>query len=322
MKILLLILVSVCLVNSVEAQVSGNSNYQQTTPKNNPATAEVPDKSVTLTVSGLLNARADAYVAIFNVVQLGETPEITEALMMARVRKFKIALQRVGIDTTTVKTDMIAFVPKYDINVINKIFSKSYNEVPDGFELQKNLIIRYTKAADLDAIVTAAAGVEIYDLAKVDYFLNDVKKLYDQLRTQCMAILKERVTSLESTGFKIDTLKRIFSDDFGTILPQNRYDQYQAVARPSMDAVKKSASGASLKFHRADIAPSRYYAAQSYDDYDLVINPVVDEPMVQLTYQVKIKFPLDAEDYAVKNYLLIGPNGQLQKLDLAQHQGN
>jgi uncharacterized protein YggE len=319
MKIHLLILVSVCLVNFAKAQVSGNSNYQQTTLKNYPATAEVTDKSVTLTVSGLLNARADAYVAIFNVVQLGETAEITEALMMARVRKFKKTLQHAGIDTTTVKTDMIAFVPKYDINVINKIFSKSYNEVPDGFELQKNLIIRYTKASDLDAIVTAAAAAEIYDLAKVDYFLNDVKKLYDQLRTQCMAILKERVVSLESTGIKIDTLKRIFSDDFSTIVPQNRYDQYQAVARPSMDAVKKSASGAALsKFQRADISPSRYYAAQSYADYDLVINPVVDEPMVQLTYQAKIKFLLDIEDYAVNNYLLIAPNGELQKLDLTR----
>jgi uncharacterized protein YggE len=295
-------------------QNTGNSNYHETVMHQDVAKAEVTNQEATLLVSGMLNAKAETFVGIFNVKQVGESVETTDALMTARVRKFKHALVKSGIDTSAVHTDMVSFVPKYDFNVINKLFSKTYNEVPDGFELQKNVIIRYKRISELDAIVTAAASAEIYDLVKVDYFVQDVKKQYDELRLKCMEILKERIKSYEAVGMKLDTLPKTFAEDFGTILPQHRYTEYQAVARPSIEAVKRSTSGTSLKFRSADLSPSRYYEAISYEGYDVVINPVVYEPMVQLTYQIKIKFKYKSNEQ--NNFLILGPAGQLQRLDL------
>jgi hypothetical protein len=132
-----------------------------------------------------------------------------------------------------------------------------------------------------------------------------------------METLMARIKSYEILGIKLDTLKRTFAEDFGTNLPQHRYDQYQAVARPSMTAVKKATEGTSLKFKTVERTPSRYYQALSYEAYDVVINPVIDEPMVQLTYQIKMKFILNTkEPDAQNNVLFIGANGQLQKIDL------
>jgi hypothetical protein len=219
------------------------------------------------------------------------------------------------IDSITITTDMISFVPKYDFHVLNKLFSKTYNEVPDGFELQKNVIIRYHKTSELHAIVTAAAKAEIYDLVKVDYFLKDVKQQYDQLHAQCMEILKTKIKSCETLGIKLDALQKTFADDFSTVLPQNRYGSYLAVARPSLDAIKKSSAGIS-KLRNGDLSPSKYYQAVPYTEFDVVINPVVDEPMVQLSYQVSMKFFLPAVESDHNSELfLITPNGQLQKIE-------
>jgi uncharacterized protein YggE len=312
-----LLLASLMLLPTVvPAQVSGNANYAQQTPiDNDVARAQVNDGEIALSVSGLMNVKAETYVAFFHVIQVGETAESTDELLTQRIAKFRNSLQRIGIDTSAVHIDMISFVPKYDFNVLNKIFSKSYNEVPDGFELQKNIIVRYAHPSHLDAIVTAAASAEIYDLVKVEYFLSDLKKHYDQLRQRCLEELKARTQMYESVGIKLDTvMRKSIADDFGTILPQNRYTQYQAIARPSMLAVKKETGGASIKFRGLDVPVSRYYQAVPYDEYDLVINPVVGEPVVQLTYQVKMKFKLQAQNR--NNYLLIGPNGQVQTLDV------
>jgi uncharacterized protein YggE len=307
-------LMLLCFSISVVAQRSGNLSYNQIAPQEYELQATQTDGEIILSVSGLLNARADTFVASFDVMQVGETAEMTDSLMTARILKFKIALGKLKIDSIAFTTDMISFVPKYDFHVLNKLFSKTYNEVPDGFELQKNVIVRYHNASDLDAIVTAAAKAEIYDLVKVDYFLKDVKQQYDQLRTQCMEVLKTKIKSCEALGIKLDALRKTFADDFSTVLPQNRYGSYQAVARPSLDAIKKSSAGIS-KLRTADLSPSKYYQAVPYSDFDVVINPVVDEPMVQLSYQVSMKFFLPPVESTNSELFLITPNGQLQKIE-------
>jgi hypothetical protein len=68
-------------------------------------------------------------------------------------------------------TDMLSFVPVYEIETTRKLFSKTYQEVPAGFEIQKNIHIKFTDARILDQLVTAAAKEEIYDLVKVDFFV-------------------------------------------------------------------------------------------------------------------------------------------------------
>jgi uncharacterized protein YggE len=297
-------------ITTAFSQVSGNSRYHQTVPETHRAQAVINDGQITLTVSGLLNAKADTFVAFFNLTQVGETVASTDSLMTLRINRFKAALRRQRRDTLVVHTDMISFVPKYDIRALKRVFSKTYNEVPDGFELQKNVTVTYHTAADLNMIVSAAAQAEIYDLVKVDYFLSNVKKYYDQLRTQCQEAMKVRIKYLESMGIRVDTLRKAFDDDFATVLPQTRYGSYSSVSRPSLSAMRKDDVEV-MKVRSVEASPSKYYEAVPYAQYDVVINPVVAEPTVQLTYQMSLKYTVPEEKAKL---MLVTPNGHLQKI--------
>jgi uncharacterized protein YggE len=315
-KIFIAVAITV-LSNQAFSQVRGNSSYNQTTIEDNAALTNLTnDGNITLSISGLLNAKADTYVAFFHILQVGHTASMTDSLMNVRIKKFKSIIQRSGLDTSSVHTDMISFVPKYEVQVFKKLFSKTFNEVPDGFEMQKNVIVNYKKPDQLNTIVTAAASAEIYDLVKVDYFVNDIEKEHGRLRENALKIFKERLKTLQVAGIKIDSLKTTFADDFGTTLPQERYGQYQAIARPSFKGKDAPGEGSKLSYYEP--TASRYYQALSYDDFDFVINPIVSEPMVQLTYQMKVRFTLKSEKQKPQpaNYLFIGSNGQVQKLDL------
>jgi len=298
----------ICTVNTLFCQSSGNSRYHQTVPEEHQANAVIDDGQITLTISGLLNAKADTFVAFFNVTQVGETAVKTDSLMTLRINRFRTALRRQNRDTLRLHTDMISFVPKYDIRIFKRVFSKTYNEVPDGFELQKNITVTYHTPADLDMIVAAAAQAEIYDLVKVDYFLNNVREYYDQLRTQCQEAMKIRIKYLESLGIKTDTLRKAFDDDFVTVLPQTRYGSYASVSRPSL---KKDGVAEGDKYHSIEPSPSKYYQAVPYSQYDIVINPIVAEPIIQLTYQMSLKYTVPQTK---QKLVLITPAGQLQKV--------
>ena len=115
-----------------------NYNYQQdyrNVNRNTASTASIlSNTDITVNVSGLMNVAADNYVAVFNIIQVGATTEQTDELMNDRISRLKQELKKIGVDTTEIKTDMLSFVPKYEFQPEAKLFSKTYNEVPSGFE--------------------------------------------------------------------------------------------------------------------------------------------------------------------------------------------
>ncbi|HTB32864.1 MAG TPA: SIMPL domain-containing protein, partial [Bacteroidia bacterium] len=276
-------------------------NYQQNQNTSRvPVTAAYPlDGEFTLKVNGLMNAVATNYVAVFNIVQLGLTAKSTDSTMNSTIEEFKENLQKLSIDTSDIKVDMISFVPKYGYQSDKKIFSKKYNEVPDGFELEKNIYVRFKKSSALDGILSAAASAEIYDLVKVDYFLPNAQRLIDSLRLKCLLELKSRVKSYDLIGFELDTLKKTMADNLTTIFPQTRYYSYSAFTRPSFASLKKRP--ADQPFVSEYTKPiSRYYSQVDYDGYDIVLNPVITEPVVQLSYSIVVKYFLKGEPVVPK----------------------
>jgi ketosteroid isomerase-like protein len=113
---------------------------------------------------------ADSYLAIFTFTQLGQSAEEADS-HDERLRKSSARVAKSGVKEKDVFTDMLSFVPVYEIETTRKFFSKTYQEVPAGFEIQKNIHIKFTDARMLDKLVTAAAKEEIYDLVKVDFFV-------------------------------------------------------------------------------------------------------------------------------------------------------
>jgi uncharacterized protein YggE len=300
------------------AQVRGNSYYNDTQVQASRRTTEAisfNDTELTVEIYGILNALPDSYTAIFSIVQVADSAAATEQLMNTRINSFIHGLKQLGIMENSIAVDIISFVPKYDFEVQNKIYSKTFNEVPAGFELQKNIFVTYTKSSMLNAILAKAAAVEIYDLVKVEYFVNDIDKKSDMLRDRCLLSLKAKIKSCELLGFRLDTLRKAFSENNTSVYPGNRYASYQAFSRPSMEAVKKKTLlGNSSKLNEQVKTNTAYYNKVEYDGYDVVINPAVTEPVVQFTYNVTMKYFLKEPEKQKDNYFMVTPAGDIKPI--------
>ena len=295
----------------VERSASNIQYSNQTPPKRNPAASvEVHSNSeIVVRVTGLMNVVADKYVAVFNVIQVAETAAQTDALMNERLAALRSELRKVGYDSSAVFVDFVSFLPRYDYQAESKLFSKTYNEVPAGFELQKNIMVHFTKSSQLDDIVTAAAQSEIYDLIKVDYFLKDQTPFRDSLRTRCQREFRTKTKAYENLGIRTDSLKRVANENFVVTYPPVRYFPYQAFSRPSLNAARKKNTVAPKEVHKV---VSRYYGQVEPDGYDIVINPVITEPVVQITYAMIVKFFLP-ETPQKSNYYLVTPAGDIKQ---------
>ncbi|MDH6308154.1 uncharacterized protein YggE [Dysgonomonas sp. PFB1-18] len=267
------------------------------------------DNEILAQVSGLMNVVADSYVAVFNVVQVGETFTDVDGMMNERIQIFKSKLSGQGIGNENVKIDLLSFVPRYDVQSESKIFSKSYNEIPSGYEMQKNVSVLFTESSQIDMITTAALESEIYDIVKVDYYIDNMQQLRDSLRQKCIEELKKKAATYESIGIKLDSMEKTVSDNFATIYPPSRYNTYQAFSRPSLNVAKKKTIIETSKI------TTRYYQPLEYNNYDIVINPVVTEPVVQLLYSIVMKYKRgDKEKNAIYN--IITPSGDVKQLQL------
>jgi len=324
MKIPVILSFLVLIATGLTAQVAGNQMYENTMRYNNLSknpfsfTSISNNNEVSLEVNALINVQPDAFVAVFNITQVAASLVEVDDLSSKRINGFKSELKKMGLDTASIYIDMISLAPVYDLEVNKKLFSETYLEKPAGFELQKNVHITYTSSAQLDAIVTAAVRNEIYDLIKVDYFVNDTKKAYDDLRTEAVKFIGEKVKSFEAVGLKLDTIYKILSENQTAIYPASRYTTYTTFSRPSIDAAKRrSVINAEDKVIAAPKTTTLYYNPVPYDNYDIIINPVVTEPAVQFSYTLVVKYIIkEPVPKVVRQYMLLTPDGKLQQLDV------
>src|SRR5688572_17087690 len=115
MKQLTIIFFILAVAKNVSAQNLGNAFLYSNLESYNKREVkpEISATQFSLSVSGLLNVKADSYVATFSIIQVGETAESTNRIMAERVNQFIRALKAIGIETDVVKTDMVSFVPKF-----------------------------------------------------------------------------------------------------------------------------------------------------------------------------------------------------------------
>jgi len=311
---------------TLSAQVMGNYGEQQQTYQNINFNAQyrgvakaatfISENQLEITLNALSNQKASSYTAVFNLMQLGKTAEETNSLLNTRLDGFLADLKNLGIPATDIYVDMVNFLPKYEYDVSKKLFSKkTYTEIPKGFELQKNVHIRYTDPALLDRIVTAAAKQEIYDIVKVDYFVKDPGAVYSQLRETAFEYLKKIENQYKSLGIRLDSAYLVTAENAWVAYPINRYEKYQAFSTQRLDADENS------KITTADKPVSRFYNAVPANDYDIVINPEILEPAVQFSYNLVARFTLPQrkpveKTVVKKEFIMVTPTGEVKTLKI------
>jgi uncharacterized protein YggE len=192
-RIVLLLLLAIPAL--IAAQVRGNVNYRYYNTVQQPVRAQsvfINDSIMVIDANILMNQKADAYIAIFSLVQVGNTLENVNNQLNERILSFTNELIRLGIRKEDIVVDMVSQVPIYTFEVQKKLFSKSAIEVPVGYELKKNVHVKYYRNEQLDALLISAAKYEIYDLAKVDYIVNNLDSLYDIMRKKSTDIIHKK----------------------------------------------------------------------------------------------------------------------------------
>jgi len=294
---------------------SGNANLYNPTVQRQINKNLNPSKILTVDVRALQNEKATTYTAIFNVSQIGETAEQTNALMKARIDAIKNDLLKIGLDSNKVVVDVISFVPNYEVEVTKKLFSKTYTEVPKGFELQQNIHIQFTTTSQFDIILEACAKSEVYNLVKVDYFIDDIQNVYKNLQDKLLQLIEDKKAYYEALGFDMSKYDVAVADDKYCYFPKDFYRSYQAFNSVSFDALKKRSSVTSAKKQT-----SYYYQPLTYETYDVVVNPSILEPVVQIGINIKLIFTPKPKQKVEKpitktkvehKYYVISPNGTI-----------
>ena len=267
---------------------------------------------LTLDLKALHNLEADSYTAVFSIIQIGETAASTTAAMEERVNAVRSKLRAKGVLDDDIATDIIAFKPVYEIHVENKIFSKKYTEVPAGFKLQQNLMIRFDDTSVFDAVMRATSESEIYDIVKVDYYVEDIDKYYQVLQEKLLDLVQKKRDFYAALGLNLADYKLQIADKNYYHVPRNFYKSYQMSQSVSMDVLKKQRN-----LTTATRPVTYYYDPIPYDNYDVVMNPSILEPVIQIGYDLQLQFipkpekPAPMPEQPDPKYYVISPSGPL-----------
>ena len=276
----------------------------------------VNNNEVLFDIDILMNVEAKSFVAVYNIRQVAEDAVKVNELMDNRLNAFIKDLGTKGISRSDITIDLISQTPIYGIEKSRKLFSKSSNEVPIGFEMEKNLIIQYRKYEDINWIASMAAGHEIYDLVKVDFFAKNPKLYLDTMRHAGLQYLKQAVKEMKNVGIELDTLKRTISEKNGAIYPITRYQKYNPLGKPAYGSLLKGTEATSVE---TIPSPSLYYNHFAFANYDIVLHSEITKPVIQYTMNIKVKYM----DYpkpgkTVKQIYYLTPDGRMQLLDVKQ----
>jgi uncharacterized protein YggE len=241
-----------------------------------------PGASTFVEANVLMNVKADEYVAVFGIVQEGATANECSEKMEATVKAFSIQLMPLGIGGGDVFVDFVAQHKIYGFDIQAELARERLM----GFELKKNVSVRFKDHNLLDKLVVAAAGAQIFDLIKVDYVVKDTAAIQDCLMEEAAKIVKQKAARYEKLlGLKLVGPAQIFAERTSVQYPSEMYDAYTAyesepVRLPSQQRYTIQMARKSRTF---------FLNGLDGDGFDTVVNPVMLEPPVQFTLYLKVK---------------------------------
>ena len=234
-----------------------------------------------------MNVKPDTYILIIGLSQISENLETCFELIDQRIANFTSEAE---INKENLYIDFISQTPIFAREREKKIFSKKYVEVPKGFEIKKNLHLSFTDGHLADKYIKLAAKNEIYDIIRVDYIVNDHKNIYDNLREQCVNLLNQYVVDYKKMGVDFVAEYTSMEETNSCTYPIARYSSFTSYMPTNYDPLL--GGDTELNFVNPNEKINIFYNKLPYNNYDIIINPAVVEPVVQFSQSVKIKFVL------------------------------
>ena len=301
----LLVFTLVAVAGLANAQVAGGQVYGRggsgkAAAENAQRANRASDKShgdpgAYVQASVLLNIKADEHVVTFGVSEEGATLEEASTKVDSMIKGFREGLTKMGIGASDVFVDYVSQNRIYGYDIVGD----TAKEKVVGFEVKKNVLIHYKKSDSLDSIAVEAARHQIFDLVKVDYVLSNLAEAQARLFDEAVKVVKRRMAAREKLlGIRVSQPPQIFAENYATYAPTDMYDSY--VAAESED-VLPNYNRERFVIQRARKPRTFYFNPLDAHLFDSVINPVVKEPVVQVTLFLKLRYePAKAAKGSIK----------------------
>jgi uncharacterized protein YggE len=157
-----------------------------------------------------------------------------------------------------------------------------------GFETKKTIAVRYKERALLEQLLSAAAQASIFDLIKVDYVVNDLSKIRSRLLEEASGVIKQKEENYtRSLGLKIRR-NAVSQETYNTFYPAELYQSYTAAESGSVETNYESRT----RVVRERKGSTSFLEPLDQSSFDVVINSVGLEPMVQCTLYLKVRYSL------------------------------
>src|SRR5215813_4190962 len=265
-RILLTSLAVITLNGICIAQVSGNAAYSQSggniRAKQNERSKHVLQQgemppgpnSMFVEASVLMNVKADEYVAVFGIMQEGQTVAECNQKMDSTVAEFTAELKQLGIRPDDIFVDFAAQNKIYGFQVTGSIAKEKLV----GFELKKNVAVHY----------------------KDKMLMDDATQVIKQ-----KTVMYERLL-----GIKLQQPAQVYAEKPSIYFPSEMYDSYAA---SESEEISSDSDRQKYTIQGARKSRTFFYNGLTYDGFDHVTNPVIIEPVVQFTLYLKVKYDIE-----------------------------
>ena len=236
-----------------------------------------------LDASVLMNVEPDEYVAVFGISEEGKTLALAQAGMEAAIRDFTASLKQLKISPSDTFVDFVTQnrIYGYDISKVNLA-----KEIVVGFEVKKNVSVRYKDHALLDKLTAAASKAGIFDLVKVDYVVKDIAAARKRIMEEAAKVIKAKIEEQEQLlGVKVGQVTQVMPSQMSVYYPVEMYDSYVAQESENVYGYRQG-----MTVQRASKSRTFYYNPLAAKDFDVAVNPSLIEPAVQFAIYVRVKY--------------------------------
>ena len=290
-RTVLLMLITCAAALAVRAQEAGASVYGKAARRTsgvvlgNLTTVDAKDSVAAYYIEAnvLMNVKADEYMVVFGLAQEGASVVEGSQKIDAQLKQFTAALEAIGIKSNDAFVDFIAQNRVFDYTASGSTITEKLS----GFEVKKNVAVRYKDKTLLEKMLAAASRAGIFDLIKVDYVVSDMNRVRDRLMEEAAKVIKKKQESYTRLlNIKLRP-EAVFQEKYNSFFPSDMYASYTAFEAGKL-AEYRSNSNVMLKRKTSTF----YFNPLSVGEFDTVVDPADVEPVVQCTLYLKVKYAI------------------------------
>lgn len=272
-------------------QVYSNSNqygYQYSQSVSSNPSILSNDSILTITTNVLLHQVADQYVLTVGMNQEALTVLDCNTLINERISRLKKKLTSFGIEEEDVYVDFVTQTKIYDYEVERE----QATQIETGFEIKKNINLRFKNIDLIDVIIESCSEEKIYDIINLEYIVDDINEVYEKLMSEAMQIAENRKnTFLQYSSKELAGEYRLVGDNFNSTFPKTQYKQYEAKESSTLSVYSKNYNEHYIR-KEARKNKTFYYQGIPVSGFDKVIGHDSPDISVQHSLTITVQFEI------------------------------